>query len=160
VSIARLDSNYASPCSIDSPKNQLLPQRPDCTEGESSLYRRRWRSNSTVQAWCCEGTGDVLSREGIQQRRHHRHRQRQEMGNGSRWRLVGARDWEALETTILQRLDVSALYFSGHYISLVPTYFSLAPAFLRPLHFSGHYVSLASAFLEPLPLSNPYLLRD
>jgi len=34
-------------------------------EGEASLYGRRWRSNSTVQARRCESTGNVLSREGI-----------------------------------------------------------------------------------------------
>ena len=50
-----------------------------------------------------------------------------------------AEDWEALETTIIQRLD-----FSGHYISLAPT-------FLEPLHFSGPYFSRATTSLWPLP---------
>jgi hypothetical protein len=44
-------------------------------EGKALLYGRRWRSNSTVQARHCENIGDVLSREGIQQRRRYRQRQ-------------------------------------------------------------------------------------
>src|SRR5271170_5629784 len=56
----------------------------------------------------------------------------------------------ALTRKLEARLRRVPLSFSGHYISLAPT-------FLQPLPFSGHYISLATTFLWPLHFSGPYL---
>jgi hypothetical protein len=59
------------------------------------------------------------------------------------------------------RTGIGRREFSGRQALLhyAPLAITILWPLLFPLHISGHYFSLASTFLEPLPLSGPYLLR-
>jgi hypothetical protein len=73
----------------------------------------------------------------------------------SRWRMVGAGDWEALETGWRwrpgRRWRLAGAAGAGDREALKTI--SLAPTFLEPLHFSGPYISLATYFSSGLYFS-------